>query len=139
MQALVEGIRSIAESKDPVLEVQSRLEVAENLCLDHVTCPIGVLLIIFESRPDCLPQIAALAIKSGNGVILKGGKEAERTNKVLLRIVQEAVKEGSRNLVDENVVSLVASREDVRALLSMGKSDECVSFTRSKFNLPWTL
>lgn len=121
VQSLVNGIRSIAESKDPVLEIQSRLEVAEHLCLDQVTCPIGVLLIIFESRPDCLPQIAALAIKSGNGVILKGGKEAERTNKELLRIVQEAVKEGSQHLVDENVVSLVASREDVRALLSMGK------------------
>lgn len=135
MQALVEGIRTIAESKDPVLETQSRLEVAENLCLDQVTCPIGVLLIIFESRPDCLPQIAALAIKSGNGVILKGGKEAERTNKELLRIVQEAVKEGSGNLIDEKVVSLVASREDVRALLSMGKSDECMRRMKSEFYL----
>ena len=73
------------------LQVLSRMEVAEGLILEKVTAPIGVLLIIFEARPDALPQIAALAIRSGNGLLLKGGKEAARSNACLHRIITDTI------------------------------------------------
>lgn len=65
------GIRSIAEQEEPLGRLLSRMELADGLVLDKVSSPIGVLLIIFEARPDALPQIAALAIRSGNGLLLK--------------------------------------------------------------------
>ena len=65
------GIRAIADMEEPIRRVISRTQVADGLLLEKVTSPIGVVLIIFEARPDALPQIAALAIRSGNGLLLK--------------------------------------------------------------------
>ena len=79
-----------------------------------------MLLIIFESRPDCLPQIAALAVKSGNGLVLKGGKEAEQSNHILHRIIVKAIETASQGKVNGGVIGLV-SRAEIPTLLKLGK------------------
>lgn len=84
-----------------------------------------MLLIIFESRPECLPQIAALALRSGNGLLLKGGKEAERSNAALSAIVADAIRDGSEGAVSADAVSLVTSRNDINSLLKLGKFIFC--------------
>lgn len=102
---------------DNVGRVLRRTKLAEGLELKQITVPIGVLLVIFESRPDSLPQVAALAISSANGLLLKGGKEATNSNKYLMELVKEAL----GTVGASNAISLVSTREDVSDLLSMEK------------------
>ena len=83
--------------------------------MEKVTSPIGVVLIIFEARPDALPQIASLAIRSGNGLILKGGKEAAKTNACLHRIITDCLAPSC----EPDLIGLVTSRSDIDNLLSM--------------------
>lgn len=119
--SLIDGINHLASGEDPIMKRISATEVTENLLLEKISCPIGVLLIIFESRPDCLPQIAALAIRSGNGLLLKGGKEAENTNAVLLSIVKEAISQGSKSTVSTGAIGMVLNREGIYELLKLDK------------------
>lgn len=92
-------------------------KLAEGLDLKQVTVPIGVLLVIFESRPDSLPQVAALAMASANGLLLKGGKEAAHSNRMLIELVKESL----QSVGAENAISLVSTREEISDLLSMDK------------------
>eukprot|EP00638_Chattonella_subsalsa_P000133 CAMPEP_0117765256 /NCGR_PEP_ID=MMETSP0947-20121206/19989_1 /TAXON_ID=44440 /ORGANISM="Chattonella subsalsa, Strain CCMP2191" /LENGTH=773 /DNA_ID=CAMNT_0005587847 /DNA_START=157 /DNA_END=2478 /DNA_ORIENTATION=- len=119
LQTLADGIQGLANIEEPVGRVLSKLEVSEGLELQQQTVPIGVLLIIFESRPDSLPQIASLALRSGNGLLLKGGKEAENSNRVLHRIITEAVVESSGGKVPAGVIGLVEGRAQVAELLKL--------------------
>lgn len=112
---LANGIRAIAEQEEPLGKVLRKNQVADCLTLKQVTSPLGVFLVIFESRPDALPQIAALAVRSGCGVLLKGGKEARESNKCLHSIVTSALSPE----ISPTLVSLVESRKHIEELLKL--------------------
>ena len=116
MRDMIQGVRDIANLEDPVGKVLFKRELDEGLVLTKVSCPIGVLGIIFEARPDVISQIASLAIKSSNAVILKGGKESKNTNKKILEVINGALAqvEGFPN----DVVQQVFSRDDVAQMLT---------------------
>ncbi|CAB3246843.1 unnamed protein product [Arctia plantaginis] len=116
LKTLSIGLKQIADSShENVGRVLRKTKLAENLVLRQVTVPIGVLLVIFESRPDSLPQVAALAIASGNGLLLKGGKEAANSNKALIELVKESL----RTVGADDAISLVSTREEISDLLCM--------------------
>ncbi|KAM6329714.1 delta-1-pyrroline-5-carboxylate synthase isoform 3-T4 [Podargus strigoides] len=118
LNSLAIGLRQIAaSSQDSVGRVIRRTRIAKDLDLEQVTVPIGVLLVIFESRPDCLPQVSALAIASGNGLLLKGGKEAAHSNQILHHLTQEAL---SIHGV-KDAMQLVNTREEVEDLCRLDK------------------
>jgi delta-1-pyrroline-5-carboxylate synthetase len=112
---LADGIRDIAAQDEPLGKVLSRTELADGLMLQLETAPMGVVMVIFESRPDALPQVAALALRSGNGLVLKGGKEAARSNRALHTAITQALEPD----VPAACIALVESREDVASLLSL--------------------
>uniref|UniRef100_A0A669D8C5 Delta-1-pyrroline-5-carboxylate synthase n=1 Tax=Oreochromis niloticus TaxID=8128 RepID=A0A669D8C5_ORENI len=118
LNSLAIGLRQLAvSSRNSVGRVLRRTRVANNLELEQITVPIGVLLVIFESRPDCLPQVSALAIASGNALLLKGGKEASNTNKILHQLTQEAL--SIHGVAD--AIQLVSTREEVEDLCRLDK------------------
>lgn len=118
LKTLSTGLKQIADSSyENVGRVLRKTRLADNLVLQQVTVPIGVLLVIFESRPDSLPQVAALAMASANGLLLKGGKEAAHSNKVLMDLVKESLS----TVGAEDAISLVSTREEISDLLSMEK------------------
>lgn len=118
LKTLSIGLKQIADSSyENVGRVLRKTKLAENLVLRQVTVPIGVLLVIFESRPDSLPQVAALAMASANGLLLKGGKEAAYSNKALMGLVKESLK----GVGADDAISLVSTREEISDLLSMEK------------------
>jgi gamma-glutamyl phosphate reductase len=91
LTTLREGVEQLAASADPLGRVVARRELDEGLVLEQVKSPLGVLLIIFESRPDAVIQIGSLALRSGNGVLLKGGSEALHSNRALVGCLRDAL------------------------------------------------
>lgn len=110
---LIKGIKDLIKVEDPVGKTLTAKELDKNLELYKVTCPIGVIGIIFESRPDALVQIAALCLKSSNSVILKGGSEAKNSNKILFEII--------KNATDKGWIQLIETREEVKEILKLDK------------------
>ncbi|VAH08018.1 unnamed protein product [Triticum turgidum subsp. durum] len=113
--SLAKSVRTLANMEDPINEILKRTEVADGLVLEKTSCPLGVLLIIFESRPDALVQIASLAIRSGNGLLLKGGKEAMRSNAILHKVITNAIPDN----VGEKLIGLITTRDEIADLLKM--------------------
>lgn len=114
----IDGIRSVVALEDPVGVTSQATELDTDLELFKVSCPIGVIGIVFESRPDALVQISSLCLKSGNAVIMKGGSEAAHTNRILADIIdQAAVSQG----IPKGWLTLLEARSDVADMLSMDK------------------
>jgi glutamate-5-semialdehyde dehydrogenase len=110
------GIERLIKLADPVGNTLSATELDKGLELYKVSCPIGVIGMVFESRPDALVQISTLCLKSGNAVLLKGGSEAEKTNNILAKIICEvSEKEG----IPAGWLQLLQTREDVAEMLAM--------------------
>ncbi|WP_340099195.1 glutamate-5-semialdehyde dehydrogenase [Salinibaculum salinum] len=114
LDSIVEMVRSVAGQDDPLGKTLSARELDEGLELYKVSVPIGVIGTVFESRPDALVQIAALSLKSGNAVILKGGSEASYSNRALFEIIQDATADSP-----DGWAQLIEAREDVDTLLGM--------------------
>ncbi len=138
----IEGVRKVGDLADPVNQVQIKRELSKGLKLERKTVPIGVLGVIFESRPDAVMQISSLAIRSGNGVILKGGSEANLTNTAIVKALQEGLNESG---LDKNAICLLTSRKDSMAMLNLEQyinliiprgSNELVKFIQENTRIP---
>ncbi len=113
---MADGVRAVAALPDPLGVARMATLLDEELTLRRVTCPLGVVAAVFESRPDALVQIASLCLKSGNAAILKGGREAAHTNRLLSELLRDAA--SSAGEIPPAALQLVEAREDVQALLS---------------------
>lgn len=142
---LEQGIVQLAEMDDQLGVIKAKRELAQGLELSLTTVPIGVLMIIFESRPDSLPQIAALALTSGNGLLLKGGKEAAHSNQILHEIIGDAIELGSNNEISRDIIALVTSRGQIKELLALDDtidlviprgSNSLVSYIKANTKIP---
>ncbi|TPX51286.1 glutamate-5-semialdehyde dehydrogenase [Synchytrium endobioticum] len=120
-QSMLQGILDMAELPDPVGQVTLATQLDKELTLYRMTCPVGVLLVIFEARPEVVVQVSCLAIKSGNAVILKGGKEASHSNQILYKVLSDALAEASIPTIPSSAIQLVSTREAVSDLLLLDK------------------
>lgn len=118
LDEVLDGIKSLISLDDPVGKTLMSTQLDEGLNLYRVSCPIGVIGIIFESRPDALVQISTLCLKSGNAVLLKGGREASQTNRILFETILSATKEAG---LPEDWINLLESRDEVTEMLKLDK------------------
>ncbi|WP_027622690.1 glutamate-5-semialdehyde dehydrogenase [Acetivibrio clariflavus] len=116
LSEVISGINSLINLPDPVGKTLASTELDEGLELYKVSCPIGVIGVIFESRPDALVQISTLCLKSGNSVLLKGGREAINTNRILADIIKTATENTG---IPSGWVQLLETRDDVNEMLKM--------------------
>ena len=140
---MARGIRAVARQEDPVGRIEDAVELDRGFNLYRVTASIGVIGFIFESRPDAVPQIVSLAIKSGNAVLLKGGREATRTNRVLVKFLKAGLV--TVKSFPSDAVQLLETRGQVHALLELDKhinliiprgSNEFVRFIQNNTRIP---
>jgi glutamate-5-semialdehyde dehydrogenase len=118
IQGIVDMVQGVASQEDPLGKTEYAMELDEGLELYRVSSPIGVIAVIFESRPDALVQIASLCLKSGNCVLLKGGSEARNTNQRLFEIIRDTA-----DAVPGGWIQNVEARREVAEILKM---DDCV-------------
>jgi glutamate-5-semialdehyde dehydrogenase len=139
---VIAGIESIKKLDDPTGKILSATQLDKGLNLYKVSCPIGVIACIFESRPDALVQISTLCLKSGNAVMLKGGSEAQNTNKILAKVIAEATLKAG---IPAGWIHLLQTRQDVSKMLKMDKfidlliprgSYELVKYIKENTNIP---
>ena len=139
---MISGIRDVIKLEDPVGKTISAIELDSGLELYQIAVPIGVIGMVFESRPDVIPQIMSLALKSGNGILLKGGKESLNTNKAIFEILRDSIKNKS---IPKEAFQLLERREDVTGMLKLDKyidliiprgSNEFVRFVQSNTKIP---
>ena len=142
LDAAIAGLRQLAGLSDPLGQRQVHRALDEGLVLERVTVPLGVVGVIFEARPDAVIQIAALAIRSGNGAILKGGREANGSCTAILKALQQGL---SHSVVHPDVLALLTSREESLALLKLDGlvdliiprgSNELVRFIQDNTRIP---
>jgi len=139
---MMRSMLAVAELPDPVCQLLQRTELDRGLVLERVTCPLGVLAVIFEARPDAVTQISALGLKSANAVILKAGREVEHTASALVEIVRLALNKAG---LPEDGVTLVSGREAVQQLLGMADlvdmviprgSKQLIAFVQANTRIP---
>ncbi|KAI8090301.1 glutamate-5-semialdehyde dehydrogenase [Gilbertella persicaria] len=119
---ILSGVSDITQLPDPTKKVTMATKLDDGLELYRLTVPVGVLLTIFEARPEVVVNISCLALKSGNAVILKGGKEATHTNAALARVIQDALDSlPESNGIPKTAVQIVETREDISALLDLDR------------------
>ena len=116
LNGAIAGIRDVAKLPDPIGTAQLHRELDQGLVLTRLACPLGVIGVIFEARPDAVMQIASLAIKSGNGVILKGGQEAVGSCEALVAAIHQGL---AQTDIAPTVVQLLTTREETLALLKL--------------------
>ncbi len=138
----IAGIESLIKLDDPVGRTLGAIELDKGFELYKVSCPIGVIGVVFESRPDALVQISTLCLKSGNAVLLKGGSEAENTNRVLGDIISRTAEAAG---IPRGWLQLLETRQDVVEMLAMDKyidliiprgSNEFVHHIMDNTNIP---
>ncbi|MBN2313777.1 MAG: glutamate-5-semialdehyde dehydrogenase [Sedimentisphaerales bacterium] len=139
---VIAGIESLITLDDPVGQTLSAIELDAGLELYKVSCPIGVIGVVFESRPDALVQISTLCLKSGNAVLLKGGSEAAQTNRILTEIIAEASETAG---LPRGWIQLLQTRQDVAEMLAQDDyidlviprgSNEFVRYIMNNTNIP---
>ena len=142
LDGAIAGLRQLAALSDPLGQRQLHRALDQGLVLERITVPLGVVGVIFEARPDAVMQIAGLAIRSGNGAILKGGREANGSCTAILEALQLGL---SRSAVHPNVIALLTSREESLALLKLEGlvdliiprgSNELVRFIQDNTRIP---
>lgn len=138
----IAGIHNLIALPDPLFQIQLKRQLDEGLTLVRETCPIGVIGVIFEARPDAMVQIASLCIKSGNCAILKGGSETRETNKLLFELIYEAalssgLPQGCLFQAEQRdeVAELLACHESVDLLIPRG-SNAFVQYIMNNTKIP---